>query len=320
MRLAFVFPGQGSQSIGMLAELHAAHATVRSAFDQASARLGYDLWKLTQEGPVERLNATECTQPALLTASVAVWRVWQAHGGRPPDIVAGHSLGEFSALVAAGTIDFADAVELVRFRGQVMQEAVPIGAGAMAAILGLDDATVEAVCAEAQAQGGAGQVVEAVNFNSPGQVVIAGSRAAVERASELAKARGAKRAVSLPVSAPFHSSLMCAAAERFRAPVAALRLERPRFSFVSSCDAQRYEDPQAIRELLVRQLASPVRWTTTALELARGDATLFVECGPGKVLSGLTRRAEKRADCSYLCIEDASSLESTLAAVGATGA
>lgn len=316
MSTAFVFPGQGSQSIGMLAGLASQYDDVREVFASASQRLGYDLWALAQQGPQERLDATECTQPAMLAAGVATWRVWQRRGGAVPQLVAGHSLGEFTALAVAGVIDPDDAIELVRFRGQVMQEAVPRGEGGMAAIIGLDDAEVEAACAEA-AQG---QVVEAVNYNAPSQVVIAGAAAAVERAIAAAKARGAKRALPLPVSAPFHSSLMRPAAERLREKLSTLRLRRPAIRFVSSVDARDYADPEAIRDLLYRQLASPVRWTTTIRVLADGGVIRFVECGPGKVLTGLNRRIDKRPGLECLAIEDVPTLEAALAAPPRTGA
>ena len=315
MSVAFVFPGQGSQSIGMLAELASLYDDVRQTFDSASRRLGYDLWALVQSGPEEQLNSTERTQPAMLAAGVATWRVWQGRGGRVPDVVAGHSLGEFTALAVAGVIDPDEAVDLVRFRGQCMQEAVPRGAGGMAAIIGLEDAAVEAACAEA-AQG---EVVEAVNFNAPSQVVIAGSAAAVQRAIVAAKARGAKRALPLPVSAPFHSSLMRPAAERMRGRLEALTLKRPTIRFISSVDARDYDDPGAIRDLLVRQLASPVRWTATVKALADGGVTRLVECGPGKVLTGLNRRIDKRPGLECVAIEDGGSLDAALAAVAGAG-
>jgi [acyl-carrier-protein] S-malonyltransferase len=312
MSVAFVFPGQGSQSIGMLGALASQYDDVQRVFESASKRLGYDLWALTQSGPEERLNATECTQPAMLAAGVATWRIWQRRGGPAPDLVAGHSLGEFTALAVAGVLDPDDAVELVRFRGQVMQEAVPRGEGGMAAIIGLDDAEVEAACAEA-AQG---QVVEAVNYNAPSQVVIAGATAAVERAIAAAKARGAKRGLPLPVSAPFHSSLMQPAAERLRERLAGVTLRRPEIRFVSSVDARDYSEPESIRDLLYRQLASPVRWTTTIRALADGGVTRFIECGPGKVLTGLNRLIAKRPGLECLALEDAASIDAALAAPG----
>ncbi|HEY6514681.1 MAG TPA: ACP S-malonyltransferase [Steroidobacteraceae bacterium] len=314
MRFGFVFPGQGSQSVGMLAALAPAAATetpIRDTFAEASAVLGYDLWRLVAEGPAERLNSTECTQPALLAAGIATWRLWSERGGAEPEVVCGHSLGEFSALVAAGALDFGVAVGLVGFRGRAMQEAVPPGSGAMAAILGLDDAQVIEACREA-AQGG---IVEAVNFNSPGQVVIAGAREPVERAIEAAKARGAKRAMALPVSVPAHSSLMGPAAKRLGERLATVDLRKPRIRFVSAVDAAPHEDPADLRQLLVRQLASPVRWTDTVRALAASGIGTLVECGPGKVLTGLNRRIERSLQC--LALEDADSLKAALAAVKA---
>ncbi len=318
MQLVFVFPGQGSQSVGMLADLHRRHAEVRDCFIEASEQLGFDLWELVDQGPAERLNETEHTQPALLCASVAVWRTWLSLGGRRPDVVAGHSLGEFSALVAAGALAFGDAIQLVRDRGRFMQEAVPVGQGAMAAIMGLEDNLIDQVCALGVVGGGAGSVCEAVNFNSPGQVVIAGTAAAVSAAAESARQHGAKRAVMLPVSAPFHSSLMHGAAERFATPMGKLPIAVPSLRFVSSVDSNAYSDPEAIRALLVRQLASPVHWTKTVRMLSLEQPTMFVECGPGKVLTGLNRRAEKRTDCAYLAIEDGPSVEAALGAAAAS--
>lgn len=309
MSFAFVFPGQGSQSVGMLSALAAAEPAVQATFAQASEVLGYDLWQLTSAGPAEDLNATERTQPAMLAAGVATWRTWQARGGARPALVSGHSLGEFTALVCAGALDFAPAIALVRCRGELMQAAVPAGSGAMAAILGLDDEAVEAACREA-AQG---EVVEPANYNSPGQVVIAGAAAAVQRAIGAAKARGAKRAVLLPVSVPSHSSLMQAAAVRLQERLAALEVRVPRIRYVSAVDARPHEDPQDIRALLVRQLSSPVRWSQTLSALSAGLAQV-IECGPGKVLTGLNRRIEKRADLTFLALEDPASLDAALAA------
>lgn len=311
MGIAFVFPGQGSQSIGMLAALAAASPVVRETFDAASAVLGYDLWQLAQEGPVERLNETECTQPAMLTAGYATWRAWQARDGRVPDAVSGHSLGEFTALVAAGALDFAAAVELVRFRGRVMQEAVPLGAGAIAAVLGLDEAEVEAACQEA-AQGA---VVEPVNYNSPGQIAIAGEAAAVARAIEAVKARGAKRAVLLPVSVPVHSSLMRGAAERLRERLAAVVVSKPRVPYYSAADARAHSEPEDIRATLVLQLASPVRWTATVRALLDASYTTVIECGPGKVLTSLNKRIDKGSGAAFFAIEDPASIDMALAAV-----
>jgi len=309
MSFAFVFPGQGSQSVGMLGALSAAQPAVQATFAQASEVLGYDLWQLTSADPAEDLNATERTQPAMLAAGVATWRTWQARGGALPALVSGHSLGEFTALVCAGALDFAPAIALVRCRGELMQAAVPAGSGAMAAILGLDDAAVEAACREA-AQG---EVVEPANYNSPGQVVIAGAAAAVQRAIGAAKARGAKRAVLLPVSVPSHSSLMQGAAVRLQERLAALEVRVPKIRYVSAVDARPHEDPQEIRALLVRQLSSPVRWSQTLSALSAGLAQV-IECGPGKVLTGLNRRIEKRADLTFLALEDPASLDAALAA------
>jgi [acyl-carrier-protein] S-malonyltransferase len=311
MTFAFVFPGQGSQSVGMLAALAtaaAAGSVIRDTFAEASAVLGYDLGQLVAQGPEERLNSTECTQPAMLAASIATLRLWRSRGGGEPAVVCGHSLGEFSALVAADALDFAAALELVRFRGRAMQEAVPAGTGAMAAILGLDDAQVIEACREA-AQGG---VVEAVNFNAPGQVVIAGSREPVERAIEAAKRRGAKRAVALPVSVPAHSSLMRPAAERLGERLASVDFRRPRIRFLSAVDAAPHEDPAKLRGLLVRQLSSPVQWSRTVAALAASAARPLIECGPGKVLTALNRRIDRSLES--LALEDAASLEAALAA------
>jgi len=308
MAFGFVFAGQGSQSVGMLAALAAAEPAVRATFDEASRVLGYDLWQLVSAGPVETLNATERTQPAMLAAGVALWRAWHARGGAPPAVVSGHSLGEFTALVCAESLDFAATVDLVRFRGQIMQEAVPVGSGAMAAILGLDDETVLTACREA-AQGA---VVEAVNFNSPGQVVIAGEAAAVARAIELATARGAKRAVPLPVSVPSHSSLMRGAGERLRARLQSMAVQAPRIRYLSAVDASAHEQPDDIRDILVRQLSSPVRWSDTVRALSRGGLNQLIECAPGKVLTGLNRRIERRADLTFLALEDPASIDAAL--------
>jgi [acyl-carrier-protein] S-malonyltransferase len=310
MSFAFVFPGQGSQSVGMLGPLATAEATVRSTFAEASEVLGYDLWKLVSAGPEEALNATERTQPAMLAAGVATWRVWRERGGAEPAAVSGHSLGEFTALVCAQAMEFVAAVELVRFRGQLMQEAVPAGSGAMAAVLGLDDEAVVALCREAAQDA----VVEAANFNSPGQVVIAGESAAVQRALEAARLRGAKRTVVLPVSVPSHSSLMRAAGERLRSALAALVLRPPRIRYVSAVDACAHESPDDIRETLVRQLSSPVRWTQTLRALSAGAIAQVIECGPGRVLTGLNRRIERRPDLTFLALDDREAIEAALAA------
>ncbi|MGE4408364.1 ACP S-malonyltransferase [Pseudomonas sp.] len=286
---AFVFPGQGSQSLGMLAEHGAQQRVILDTFAEASSALGYDLWALTQQGPEEQLNQTDKTQPAILTASIALWRLWAAEGGAQPTFVAGHSLGEYSALVAAGSLPFADAVKLVELRGQLMQQAVPAGQGGMAAILGLEDADVLAACAES-AQG---EVVSAVNFNAPGQVVIAGSAAAVERAIEACKARGAKRAMALPVSVPSHCDLMRPAAERFAASVEAIAWQAPQIPLVQNVSAAVVADLDTLKRDLLAQLYSPVRWVESMVALGERGVTGLVECGPGKVLSGLNKRCVK---------------------------
>ncbi|QCT97228.1 ACP S-malonyltransferase [Stutzerimonas degradans] len=286
---AFVFPGQGSQSLGMLAELGVQQSLVIDTFAEASAALGYDIWALIQQGPEEQLNQTDKTQPAILAASVALWRLWLAEGGARPAFVAGHSLGEYSALVAAGSLPFAEAVKLVELRGQLMQQAVPAGLGGMAAILGLEDADVLAACAEA-AQG---EIVSAVNFNAPGQVVIAGNVAAVERAIEACKARGAKRAMALPVSVPSHCELMRPAAERFADAVAAVAWQAPQIALVQNVSAAVVADLQTLQCDLLAQLYSPVRWVESMVALSERGVTDLVECGPGKVLSGLNKRCVK---------------------------
>lgn len=311
MGFAAVFPGQGSQSVGMLGGLAESYPVIKQTFTEASEVLGYDLWTLTQTGPEERLNATERTQPALLTAGVAVWRVWQVQGGAKPVAMAGHSLGEYTALVCAGALDFQTAVKLVEFRGRAMQEAVPAGEGAMAAIIGLDDDAVKAACAEA-AQG---QVVEAVNFNAPGQVVIAGNAAAVMRAGEACKARGAKRALPLPVSAPSHCALMLPAAERLAEQLATVPFRHPSIPVVHNVDVAPHADAEAIRAALKAQLHSPVRWVETVQRLATQGVNQLVELGPGKVLSGLAKRIDKNVEaCS---VNDQPSLEAALEAVKA---
>lgn len=310
MPTAFVFPGQGSQSVGMMAALAAQFPVVRATFDEASAVFGDDLWALASQGPAERLALTEITQPVMLVAGVATYRAWLAAGGTAPEVVAGHSLGEFSALVAAGAIDFPSAVSLVRFRGEAMRDAVPAGEGGMAAIIGLDDADVEAACAEA-AQG---EVAEAVNFNAPMQVVIAGHAAALTRANAAAKARGAKRALSLPISVPCHSSLMRGAALRLREQLARVSFKAPSIRFVSSVDASDYSQPAAIADLLYRQLASPVRWVATVQSLLAGGVDRIVECGPGKVLTGLNRRIDKSGTTQCLALEDPAALTDALGA------
>ncbi len=308
MSLAIVFPGQGSQSVGMLGALAADEPVVGATFAEASAVLGYDLWQLVAEGPEELLNSTERTQPAMLAAGVAVWRAFRGRGAPDPALLAGHSLGEFTALVAAEALAFRDAVALVQFRGRVMQEAMPAGQGAMAAILGLEDADVEAACAEAAGS----EVVEPVNYNSPGQLVIAGHAAAVGRALEAAKARGAKRALLLPVSVPAHSSLLKAASERLRERLAAVPIALPRWP-VYALGLRRHDSAAAIREQVVAQLSSPVRWTDTVRDMVAQGATRIVECGPGKVLTSLNRRIERNKLITMQAIEDPASLAAALA-------
>jgi [acyl-carrier-protein] S-malonyltransferase len=310
MTFAFVFPGQGSQSVGMLAQLAGTEPLVRETFAEASDVLGYDLWQLCQQGPEDSLGATERTQPAMLTAGVATWRVWRKHGGPMPSAMAGHSLGEYSALVCSGALDFRTAVALVQFRGQAMQAAVPAGQGAMAAILGLEDGDVEAACAEARA----GEVVQAANFNSPGQVVIAGSAAAVDRAIEVLKTKGAKRAIKLPVSVPSHSALMQPAAERLAEKLKSIQFAQPQVRDIYTVDVRTHQDAASIREALIQQLVKPVRWTETVRAILAGGAKTLVECGPGKVLTGLNRRIEKNKEIAMLAIEDSESLQLALAA------
>jgi [acyl-carrier-protein] S-malonyltransferase len=313
MTLAFVFPGQGSQSVGMLKELAAAEPLVQQTFAEASEVLGYDLWDLVQNGPEEALGATERTQPAMLAAGVATWRVWRRHGGPLPAAMAGHSLGEYTALVCSEALEFRDAVDLVRFRGQQMQAAVPAGQGAMAAILGVEDAQVEAACIEA-AQG---EVVVPANFNSPGQVVIAGAATAVDRAIEALKARGAKRAVKLPVSAPSHTPLMQPAADALRQRLESTKIAMPIIRDIYTVDVRKHGDAAAIRSALVEQLVKPVRWTQTVQALIAGGARVIVECGPGRVLTGLNRRIDKNKDLQFLAVDDPVSLQAALRAAGA---
>lgn len=285
-QIAFVFPGQGSQTVGMLAELAATYPQVEETFREASDALGYDLWQLVSQGPAEELNKTWQTQPALLAASVAIYRVWQAQGGEQPVLMAGHSLGEYSALVCAGVLNFADAVKLVELRGKLMQEAVPEGTGAMQAIIGLDDAAIRQACEES-AQG---QVVSPVNFNSPGQVVIAGNKEAVERAGAACKAAGAKRALPLPVSVPSHCALMKPAAEKLAVALEGITFNTPAGPVINNVDVKAESDASAIRHALVRQLYSPVRWTESVEAMAAQGVTHLLEMGPGKVLTGLTKR------------------------------
>jgi [acyl-carrier-protein] S-malonyltransferase len=310
MSLAFVFPGQGSQSPGMLAALAAAEPVVEETFAEASGVLGYDLWALCQQGPESELASTEKTQPAMLAAGVAVWRAWRHHDGPRPVAMAGHSLGEYTALVCSGAIDFPAAVDLVRFRGQVMQQAVPVGQGAMAAILGLEDDLLAAACREA----GEGEVVEPVNFNAPGQVVIAGHASAVARAIEAAKARGAKRAVLLPVSVPSHSRLMLGAAELLAERLAAVEVRMPDVAAVYTVDVRTHASPDGIRQALKEQLFKPVRWADTVRAMLASGVTTLVECGPGKVLTSLNRRIERRPELAMLAVEDPQGLAAALAA------
>ncbi|MFP4648196.1 MAG: ACP S-malonyltransferase [Halorhodospira sp.] len=286
--LAMAFPGQGSQSVGMMADWQQAD-TVVETFREASEALGYDLWELIEKGPAETLDRTDCTQPAILTASVALWRLWQERGGTDPALLAGHSLGEYSALVAAEALSLRDAVALVADRGRYMQEAVPAGRGAMMAIIGLKDEQITKLCASV-AQG---EVVQAVNFNAPGQVVIAGERSAVERAGEAAKTAGAKRIMPLPVSVPSHCALMAPAAERLADRLQEVELSAPRCSVLHNVDLSISKDAAAIRQRLVEQLASPVRWTETIQSMAAEGTRVILECGPGKVLTGLSRRIDR---------------------------
>jgi len=307
-KIAFVFPGQGSQAVGML-DAFAGNAAVADAVARAGAALGQDLGALIAQGPAEQLNLTTNTQPVMLTAGVAFFDAWRAAGGRLPDMVAGHSLGEYAALVAAGALSLEDAVRLVRIRADAMQRAVPVGTGGMAAILGLDDDTVRAVCA----QSAQGEVVEAVNFNAPAQVVIAGHAAAVTRACEAAKAAGAKRALPLPVSAPFHSSLMQPAAVELAAALAGVTVNAPSITVVNNVDVATPTDPAAIRDALVRQAWHPVRWVETVRFFKAQGVTHLIECGPGKVLAGLTKRID--GELTALAVTDPASLDAALAAI-----
>ncbi|MBL4296197.1 ACP S-malonyltransferase [Vibrio fluvialis] len=302
-KFAIVFPGQGSQAVGMLAELGEQYDVVKQTFAEASDALGYDLWALVQNGPAEDLNQTFRTQPALLASSVAIWRVWQELGLEQPEVLAGHSLGEYSALVCAGVIDFKAAIKLVELRGQLMQEAVPAGTGAMYAIIGLDDAAIAKACEEA-AQG---DVVSPVNFNSPGQVVIAGQKDAVERAGTLCKEAGAKRALPLPVSVPSHCALMKPAAEKLAVALEALAFNTPQIPVINNVDVVAETDPAKIKDALVRQLHSPVRWTEGVEKMAEQGIEKLVEVGPGKVLTGLTKRIVKTLDAA--AVNDIASLE-----------
>lgn len=311
MSLAFVFPGQGSQSIGMMSTLAKVSPLIEATFAEASAVLGYDLWRRCQDGPAELLNSTECTQPAMLTAGVATYRLWRERGGAQPRLMAGHSLGEFTALAASGTLEFRTAVDLVKYRGELMQSAVPPGQGAMAAILGLEDLDIEEACRQAAQD----EVVEAVNYNAPGQVVIAGSAAAVARAIEIATAKGARRALALPISVPAHSSLMQPAAEQLR-----VRLENTAFTpaagiAVYGVDIKTHSSAESIRAGLVKQLYTPVYWAATVRTMIAAGATQIVECGPGKILTGLNRRVDKNRDLKMMALEDPDGLDEALAAV-----
>ncbi len=310
MSIGMMFPGQGSQAVGMLAELGETYPQqIRTCFDEASQVLGYDLWKLSQQGPEDQLNQTQRTQPALLCTGVAIWRLWQAQGGPEPKVMAGHSLGEYTALVCAEAIDFSTAVALVAKRGELMQEAVPAGAGAMAAILGLDDAAIIDVCAQA-AQG---EVVSAANFNAPGQVVIAGRRSAVDRAIALASERGARRAVMLAVSAPSHCALMTGAAQKLSEALRAIEIRMPNIPVIHNVDGQARTQPEAIREALVQQLYQPVRWVDTQRGmLAAAQPACLIEAGPGKVLTGLGKRIAK--DVPIWPVVDSASLNQALQA------
>ena len=306
MSLAFVFPGQGSQSPGMLVGLAADFSVVEDTFSQASDVLGYDLWKLVQEGPEDELNQTDKTQPALLAAGIAVWRVWEREHGPRPSVLAGHSLGEYTALVCANVFTFEDAISLVADRGRYMQESVSADEGAMAAILGLDDETVISDCARAAEN----EVVEAVNFNSPGQIVIAGNRKAVSRASDLAKQSGAKKVILLPVSVPSHCQLMRPAAERLRQRLSLVNFSIPDIPVIQNADVSDSSEPDVIRDGLVRQLYNPVRWVETINKMADRGVDDLIECGPGKVLTGLNKRINKKMKA--MPVFDTTSLQNTL--------
>lgn len=310
--LAFVFPGQGSQAVGMLHELATSYPAVRDAFDEASEVLAYDLWRLVAEGPKEELDRTEHTQPAMLAAGVGVWRTWAVAGGAAPTLLAGHSLGEYSALVAAEAIAFPDAVAIVAERARLMQEAVPNEEGAMAAIIGLADADVLSLCEQASQ----GDVLEAVNFNAPGQVVVAGMRSAVLRAATAAKDGGARAVMMLPVSVPAHSSLMRSAADQLARRLGETSISPPRFPVLHNATAAAAAEPAEIRALLVRQLYSPVRWVETVQRLGQEGATIVIECGPGRVLAGLGRRIDKRL--KTLPVFDTETLAAALEAIDAT--
>lgn len=307
MSLALVFPGQGSQSIGMLNALFEDYPQVKQTFDEASEVLGYDLWQVVSSGPEEKLNSTDVTQPAMLASGVAVWKLWNEKNGEQPVCMAGHSLGEYTALVCSGVIAFKDAIKLVSSRGKYMQEAVPKGTGAMAAILGLDDDVVRDVCSTASGE----EIVEAVNYNSPGQVVIAGHTGAVEKATELAKEKGAKRAVILPVSVPSHCQLMKPAADKLAADLQLIDFSEPSVPVMNNVDVATETSADAIKDALVRQLYQPVRWVEIIQTMAAQGVDRVLECGPGKVLMGLNKRIDK--SLSHAAITDPASLESQLA-------
>ncbi|MDT8384200.1 MAG: ACP S-malonyltransferase [Gammaproteobacteria bacterium] len=309
MSFALVFPGQGSQSVGMLAELAALHPQIKQTFQEASDALDYDLWQRIQDGPEDELGKTHITQPAMLTGGIAVWRLWQSQTDLRPAVMAGHSLGEYSALVAAGSLSLADGVKLVEDRGRFMQQAVPAGVGAMAAILGLKDEQVIAVCTSAAG----GEVVSAVNFNSPGQVVIAGHAAAVERAVEGAKQAGAKRALMLPVSVPSHCSLMLPAAEQLATRLAEITINTPTIAVLNNVDVTAESDVDAIRDALRRQLFCPVRWVETINAIAGQGIQQLVECGPGKVLAGLNKRINR--DMAAYTTSDVAGFNTALQAI-----
>ena len=306
MSLAFIFPGQGSQSVGMLKDLSENFSEVTSTFQEASDALGYDLWSLIQDGPVDKLNSTDITQPAMLASGVATWRVWQAKGGAMPTMMAGHSLGEYTALVCAGSLDFVDAVKLVSQRGKFMMQAVPAGTGAMAAVLGMDDEAVRKVCLEAAN----GEVLEAVNYNSPGQVVVAGNKSAVERLCILAKEQGAKRALELPVSVPSHCALMKPAADQLADVLSGISFNTPSIPVINNVDVLAAVSEADIRDALKRQLFSPVRWVETIEKMTADGADQFNECGPGKVLVGLNKRINKTLTSTALL--DTASIEAAL--------
>ena len=308
-KLAFVFPGQGSQKIGMLAELAAQYSDIEQTFNEASDALGYDLWSMIQSGSQDDINLTERTQPILLASSVAIWRLWNAKGGPKPSQMAGHSLGEWSALVCSGVVDFADGLTIVRARGQYMQQAVPVGEGAMAAIIGLEDSVIVDACVDASD----GEVVDAVNYNAPGQVVIAGSKAAVNRAIDNCKDAGAKRALPLPVSAPFHTSLMKPAADQLAEVVNCVSFQAPTIPVVHNVHARAENNPATIKSLMLEQIYSPVKWVDCIEQLKQNGAHLLIECGPGKVLSGLSKRIDR--DLQAMATDSLADFDAALTAV-----